>query len=90
MLLFLLHSKDSSQSNRTSAALGASARVGRGDHGVPTDLPPDAGHGRERAHTHPLPEDRRERRGRLVAKYRRQTSVERVAAAAGDQLGHPD
>lgn len=90
VLLFLFHSKDSSQSNSPGAALGASAPGGRGHHSVPANLPPDAGHGREQAHTHPLVEDRRERWGQLLAKYRRQTSVECVAAAAGDQLGHRD
>lgn len=90
VLLLLFHSKVSSQSYSPGSALGASAPGGGGDHCVPADLPPDAGHRREQAHTHPLPEDRRECRGQLLAKYRRQTSVDCVAAAAGDQLGHRD
>lgn len=90
MLLFLLHSEVSSQSNSAGAALGAFAPGGRSHHRVPADLPSDAGHRREQAHKDPFPKDRRELRGQLVAKHRRQASVDRVAAAAGDQLGHRD
>ena len=90
VLLFLFYSKVSSQSHSTGAALGAFAPGGWGNHRVPANIPPDAGHRREQAHKDPLPEDRREFRGQLLAKYRRQTSVDCVAAAAGDQLGHRD
>jgi len=88
VLLFLFYWKVSSQSHCPGAAVGASAPGGRGDNRVPANLPSDAGHRREQAHTNPLLKDRRERRGQLLAKHRRQASVNCVAAAARDQLGH--
>lgn len=90
MLLLLNYAEVSSQSRSSSAALGASASIRRSDHRVPANLPAYAGHRREQTHTNPLLEDRRECRGQLLAKYRRQASVDCVAAAAGDQLGHRD
>lgn len=91
MLLLLLHAEAAGHADRARAAVGAHAPLGRGDHRVPADLPPHAGHGRrQEARPDPLPEDRRERRGQLVAEHRREAGGGGVAAAAGDQLGHRD
>lgn len=91
MLLLLLHAEAAGHADRARAAVGAHTPLGRGDHRVPADLPPHAGHGRrQEERPDPLPEDRRERRGELVAEHRRETGGGGVAAAAGDQPGHRD